>query len=179
MNTKHGQAWQTDLQRVANWSLASTEASAASDRRKDRLTLQQRSTFGPAMKNHKVQMYSFLTVCICFQVLIFRTTTTVLSPHYLTHLSSHFFPLQSRSGRMPMSRETKSGLHKANDNTLLEVQNCSRSVNSQQRPLQFSIPIMLKLKLVPICLHGLCVWLKKSTDTRRKALQLCIINSMH
>lgn len=124
-------------------------------------------------------MYSFLTVYICFQVLVFRTTTTVLSPHYLTHLSSHFFPLQSHSGRTPTSKETKSGLHKANDNTQLKVQNCSRSVNSQQRPLQFSIPIMLKLKLVPICLHGLCVWLKTSTDTGRKALQLCIINSLH
>lgn len=154
-------------------------ARAASDKRKARLTLQQCSTFGPTMKNHKVQMCSFLTVYICFQVLVFRTTTTALSPHYLTHLSSHFFPLQSYSGRMPASKETKSGLHKANDNTLLEVQNCRRSVNSQQRPLQFSIPIMLKLKLVPICLHGLCVWLKKSTDTGRKALQLCIINSLH
>lgn len=65
-------------------------------------------TFRPTMKNHELQMYSFLTVYVRFKVHIFPTTTTMLSLHYLTHLNSHFFPLQSHHGCMPLSKETKS-----------------------------------------------------------------------
>lgn len=63
--------------------------------------------FRPTMKNHELQMYS-LTVYVCFKVRIFLTTTTVLSPHYLTHLNSRFFPLHSHHGCTPQSEETQS-----------------------------------------------------------------------
>lgn len=65
-------------------------------------------TFRPTMKNHELQMYSFLTVYVRFKVHIFLTTTTMLSPHYLTPLNSLFFPLQTHRGCTPQSKEMKS-----------------------------------------------------------------------
>lgn len=118
-------------------------------------------TFRPTMKNHELQMYSFLTVYVRFKVHIFLTTTTMLSPHYLTPLNSLFFPLQTHRGCTPQSKEMKSWLHGANDNIMLKAQNFSRSVNSQQNPLQVGLPTMLKPWLASICLHRLSICLTK------------------
>lgn len=79
--------------------------------------------FRPIMKNHELQTYSFLNVYIHFKVRIFLTTTTMLSLHYLTLLNSQLFPLQSHCGCTPQYKETKSRLHKANDNAMPKLRN--------------------------------------------------------
>lgn len=115
--------------------------------------------FRPTMKNHQLQTYSFLNVCIHFKVHIFLTTTTMLSLHYLTLLNSQLFPPQSHCGCTPQSKETKSRLHKANENAMFKAQAFSRSINSQQIPPAVSLPTMLKPRLASPCFLGLCIWL--------------------
>lgn len=115
--------------------------------------------FRPTMKNHELQMYSFLNAYIHFKVHICLTTTTMLSLHYLTLLNSQLFPVQSHCGCTLQYKETKSRLHKANDNAMLKAQEFNRSINSQQGPPPVSLPTMLKPRLASRCLLRLCIWL--------------------
>lgn len=79
----------------------------------------------------------------------------------LTILNSQLFPLQSHRGSTTQYKETKSRLHKANNNAMLKAQEFSRSMNSQQRPSPVSLPTMLKPRLASPFLLGLCIWLQK------------------
>lgn len=95
--------------------------------------------------------------------------------HHITLLfwTHSLSPLQSHRGCTPQSKETKSRLHKANDNAVLKAQEFSRSINSQERPSPVILPKMLKPRLASTCLLGLCIWLKKCQYQEKDTLTTC------